>query len=205
MTGKFITFEGCEGAGKTTQCRILLEYLKSKNIPVVITKEPGGTELANHIRNIIISDYEISDTMTEFLLISAARRDHIQNFILPNLLAGKVVICDRFFDSSLVYQGYCKGLSMDFIHDINYQVSPIVPDITFILDLDPKIAKKRVLDRNSSMSHYDKRDIEFYKRIREGFLHLKVKDGDRFNIVDASLPEDSVAIQIIENMKNILT
>ncbi len=196
----FITFEGCEGSGKTTQCALLKNFFLSKGIDCILTKEPGGTELANKIRKIVL-ETDISDPTTEFLLLSAARREHIHKVIMPSLSSAHV-ICDRFLDSSLVYQGYAKGLNIDDMiafHD--KYISVLRPDITFLLDIDPNKSIARISSRNQ-LNHYDNMPIEFHKKIRDGFLHIAETFNNRIVVLNSDTTKQDLFSKIIEVISN---
>ena len=192
----FITLEGGEGSGKTSQAKILQQYLSDCNIKSIITKEPGGTVLADQLRSLLLSK-EIKDAATEFALLTAARRDHVMNLIRPKLAEGFVVICDRFLDSSLVYQGFVKGLDMEMMMRVHqYLVGDITPDITFLLDIDPEISTKRLRNNDRVFNHYDASGIEFHKKIREGFLKISERFSSRVVVINAGESSDNVAFQI---------
>lgn len=195
----FITFEGCDGSGKTTQVSLLTNHLQSRGLKCITTKEPGGTPLAQEIRSLLLKS-EVKDPITEFALFSAARRDHIINLIQPSLVQGITVICDRFFDSSLVYQGLRKGLDLDFMFDIHKKVvGTLEPSLTFLLDLAPEIIIERLQrSANREINHYDAQPISFHKSIREGFLLLAEKFPSRIIVINASQPIENIAKEIFE-------
>ena len=185
--GMFITFEGVDGCGKSTQMRFLAEYLQSIGVDVVTTREPGGCTISEQIRDMLLSldNYEITD-MTEALLYAAARCQHIDEIIRPACDAGKIVLCDRFIDSSLAYQGSGRGLGIDRIMDLNrYAIGDMMPDKTFFIDFPPEMAfnrmsKKRVHDRLETQS------LEFYQNLYRGFKELAEMYPDRIITIDAS-------------------
>jgi dTMP kinase len=210
--GIFITFEGCDGSGKTTQMKMLETQLKNSGHDVIVTKEPGGTPLAEKIRSIILES-EIKDVATEFALLCAARRDHIINLILPALQSGRLVLCDRFLDSSIVYQGLTKGLDLDLIIEIHDRLlGGLEPDLTFLLDLDPKIALSRLnnalitnnlntknnLLAKREINHYDDKPLDFHNKIRDNFLKVASKFEYRFLVINAN--QDIALIQ--NNLKD---
>ncbi len=191
----FITFEGCEGSGKTTQSSLLKDFLITLGIKCVLTKEPGGTKLANRVRAILLED-EVADPTVEFLLLCAARRDHVRNLIRPSLNSGSYVICDRFLDSSLVYQGYAKGMDIDTMISLHKAyVTDIEPDLTFILDLKPEHVLKRIGSR-SDANHYDRMPLQFHQTICNGFIYLAEIFHKRVIILDANVEEDVLCLQI---------
>lgn len=195
----FITFEGGEGTGKTTQINILKKYLEDQGLEVIITREPGGVISAENIRAVIF-DNEI-DPITETMLYAAARREHYIKKIKPALDAGKIVICDRFIDSSIVYQGIVRGVGVDLVENINkYAINNIEPDLTIFFDLDPETGLKRVSLRNEQMNRFDKESLDFHLKVRKGY-NLLSKTRNRFVLIDASKSIEDVTKQIINIMK----
>ena len=174
----FITFEGGEGTGKTTQINILKKYLEDQGLEVIITREPGGVISAENIRAVIF-DNEI-DPITETMLYAAARREHYIKKIKPALDAGKIVICDRFIDSSIVYQGIVRGVGVDLVENINkYAINNVEPDLTIFFDLDPETGLKRVSLRNEQMNRFDNESLDFHLKVRKGY-NLLSKTRNRF-------------------------
>ena len=195
----FITFEGGEGTGKTTQINILKKYLEDQGLEVIITREPGGVISAENIRAVIF-DNEI-DSITETMLYAAARREHYIKKIKPALDAGKIVICDRFIDSSIVYQGIVRGVGVDLVENINkYAINNVEPDLTIFFDLDPETGLKRVGLRNEQMNRFDKESLDFHLKVRKGY-NLLSKTRNRFVLIDASKSIEDVTKQIINIMK----
>lgn len=188
MRGKFITFEGGEGTGKSTQTHLLADALRAQGIPITITREPGGTEGAELIRALIVSGSTGRwSPLSEVLLLNAARLDHLEKVILPALEAGQWVICDRFTDSTLAYQGYGHGVDLSFIKKLHHQLfSAHVPQLTFVFDLDPIIGIKRSLQRHTSETRFEKMQIEFHNRMRQGYLEIAQSDAARYMIIDAA-------------------
>ncbi len=184
---KFITFEGIEGCGKSTQVKMLLEFLLKKKIPAILTREPGGTSVAEEIRNLLINgETDKLDSTTEVLLNFAARRDHVRKLIKPAIDAKKIVISDRFFDSTVAYQGFAGGVDLAVIEKIkSAAISNFEPDITFLIDLDVKAAMKRILKRDSN-NRYEKMSLEFHESVRAGFLEIAKVNKKRFKIIDGS-------------------
>lgn len=190
--GQFITFEGIEGGGKTTQIRMAGEYLKHHHIPFLITSEPGGTPLGRKIREILLNrgNYEIC-AEAEVLLFSAARVQHVRDVISPALSEGKIVLCDRFFDSTLVYQGFGRGLDPDFIRKLNdFTSAGLKPDLTIVFDLPIEIGLRRAMERMRAVSatedRFEGEDLEFHRRIREGYLLLAKQEPERFRVIDSA-------------------
>ena len=197
----FITFEGGEGCGKSTQAKLLKEYLESKSKKVSLTREPGGTEFAEKLREVLLSGEGVSDPLTEFLLLSVARRDHVINFIKPKLMDGEVVISDRFIDSSFVYQGYLKELSLNVIEQITrLSIGDFMPDITLFLNIDPEISMKRVLENRQVQTYYDKKDISFHTKINDSFLDLAKSYKSRIKVIDAAGSQE----EVFERIKNVI-
>jgi dTMP kinase len=193
----FITFEGGEGSGKTTQAKLLVENLKKNGINSIFTREPGGTPLAEKIRELILGGRGIDDPLTEFLLISAARRDHVRNFIKPNLEAGAFVICDRFIDSSVAYQGSTKGLDVRLIRKLHKEIfDDFAPDMTILIDIEPELGLKRIRDTRALNNYYDAQDISFHNKVREGLLTCAEYEPNRFRVIDGSQDMDSIAQEI---------
>lgn len=193
--GKFITFEGGEGSGKSTQSKLLVEYLKQQNIEVIHTREPGGTDGAEAIRSLLVNG-EIGrwDSVTEVLLLAAARRDHVMRKIKPALESGTWVVCDRYVHSTIAYQGYGHGLGTDFISMIsNMTIGRMLPCLTFVLDIDPKQGIQRANARNTGEDRFENMDVSFHEQLRNGFLSMAKNEPERMFILDAT--EDIKAIQ----------
>lgn len=199
----FITFEGGDGSGKTTQAFLLAQYMQQHNVPYVYSREPGGTKLAEKIRSILLDSSEELSAQIEFLLLTAARKDHLDTLIIPALKENKNVICDRFIDSTIVYQGLIKGLGMDEILSTSQRFlgQYYMPDITFFLDVEPKIAMQRVKSRTSAghkANHYDIKDLEYYSIIRNHFLFLKTIFPERIIVLDGSVSEKEIHKAILQ-------
>lgn len=190
----FVSFEGGEGSGKSTQAKLLAEFLKAQGKEIVLTREPGGTELAEEIRALLLLKKQINDPLTELLLLSAARRDHVENLIKPALAEGKVVITDRFFDSSMVYQSYVKGLDPEILNKlIQISIGQFAPDVTFLIDIDVEVGLSRIANtRALEMNHYDNQALEFHQKVRQGFLDLAHKNPERIIIIDGSMDIEEV-------------
>lgn len=191
----FITFEGGEGSGKSIQTKLLQNFLISQKKNVILTREPGGTDLAEEIRKIVlIGDPEKLNSLTESLLYLAARSDHWFKKIKPALDMGNIVISDRFHDSSIVYQGICKNVNSAILNQIFLEITKgKLPNRTYLLDLDPKIGISRSLSReDNNETRFEKMDIKFHEKVREGFLKLAENDRKRFFIIDGALPIDEI-------------
>ncbi len=197
--GLFIVFEGIEGSGKTTQINYLYEYLKSKKLNVTRTREPGGTLNAERIRSIVLDkNLPKLDGISEAFLIVAARREHFKQVIEPALKKTHIVICDRFIDSTIAYQGNGLGVSIKIINSLNYiAIGNVKPDITVLLDLDPQIGLNRVSKR-SELDKFEQYSIQFHKKTRNAFLNLAMKNPERYIVIDADKEEKELKDSIIK-------
>ncbi len=197
-SGKFITLEGGEGAGKTTQAARLKDTLESAGLEVVVTREPGGTFGAEAIRELVLGGtHERWSGMAELLLMYAARLDHIDKLIKPALRRGVWVVCDRFSDSSMAYQGLARGLGGERVAAIHEIVMEgFAPDLTILFDIDPILTQKRVKTRGGELSRFDKETLDFHKTLRYGFLDIAKQEPNRIKVVDAALSRDAIAAQI---------
>ncbi|MXY40341.1 MAG: dTMP kinase [Rhodospirillaceae bacterium] len=200
--GRFITVEGGEGAGKSTQIRRLATWLDGQGIETVVTREPGGTPGAEAVRALLVTgDTERWDATTEALLVSAARRDHAERLIRPGLARGAWVLCDRFADSTLAYQGYAGGLPLDGLTALTrFAVGDLTPDLTIVLDLPAEAglarAGRRMAAGPEAETRFEGRDLRFHEAVRDGFLDIARKDPARCVVLDATAPADDVARQI---------
>tara|TARA_X000000368_G_C23034794_1_gene714128 strand:+ start:774 stop:1400 length:627 start_codon:yes stop_codon:yes gene_type:complete len=200
---RFITFEGGEGSGKTTQIKILKrKLLKYGN--VVTTREPGGSPNAEKIRSLLVKgEKDRWSEISELLLISAARKDHLDKILLDALRNKKFVLCDRFTDSTIVYQGYGKGIDLKLINKLDALVTKkLKPKITFLLNIKPEIGLKRSRGRNNRELRYENMPIEYHKKINSSFLKLSKKDPKRFVVIDASKDKEEISDIIWKNVKN---
>lgn len=197
--GRFITFEGGEGCGKSTQVVRLAAALEERGLKVLLTREPGGTRLSELIRTLLKDEAEDPPVdRAELLLFLAARAQLVRNVVAPALEAGTWVISDRFSDSTVAYQGYGRGLPVDFVRQANdFACEGLRPDLTFLLDLDPATAERRMRGReaatNTSADRIERAGSGFHARLRRGFLELAAADAPRFSVVDASKSPDEVA------------
>ena len=205
--GLFITLEGGEGSGKSTILTNIIGYLEKNNYEVVKTREPGGVRIAEDIRNIILDKKNTNmDGKTEALLYAASRRQHLVEKVIPNLKKGKIVISDRYLDSSLVYQGYARNIGMDEILNINlFAIDNTLPKLTLILDIDPKIGLQRI-NKNSQreVNRLDLETLEFHNKVRKGYLKLKDLFPERIHIIDASKSIEEVTKNCIEQIEKLL-
>lgn len=193
--GFFITFEGGEGAGKSTQVALLATALRAAGHEVVVTREPGGTALAEAIRGLLLNAEAPPEAMTQALLFAAARHDHISRVIRPAMRAGKIVLCDRFTDSTRAYQG--EALAEDAIEaTILLATTGLVPDLTLLLDMPPEAGLARARKRGAAGDAFERADLGFHERVRARFLALAKREPDRFAVLDASQPVEALAVEI---------
>lgn len=195
--GYFITLEGVEGAGKSTVIQFAVEYLRQHKIDLVVTREFGGTEIAEKIREILLGHHnEIMTPDAELLLAFAARAQHLANRILPALEGGKWVLCDRFTDSSYAYQGAGRGIAKDRIEILeNFVQGNLRPDFTLLLDIPPEIGFERIKNQKN-LDRIESEEMQFFWRVRNGYLQRANQEKQRFRIVDASVAQDKVIEQL---------
>ena len=202
----FITFEGPEGSGKTTQIQKVAEYLRHKGVDCVTTKEPGGTPLADRIRAILLHPESTMDRLTELLLYAASRRQHVVEVIRPSLERGAVVLCDRFTDATLAYQGFGRLLDLDRLRALNDWVTESLrPDLTLLFDIDETVGLRRAQSRNATVANVEGRfegeDLRFHRRVREGYLALATAEPKRFAVVDGDGPVNEVFERTIDVLR----
>tara|TARA_Y100000385_G_scaffold237140_1_gene251523 strand:+ start:1884 stop:2492 length:609 start_codon:yes stop_codon:yes gene_type:complete len=197
----FITFEGIEGCGKSTQAKMLHEYFLKNSQESILTREPGGTDLAEKIRELLLSDnFGRICSKTEILLNYAARKDHIKKLINPSLESGKKVVSDRFFDSTFAYQGFGRGINLDLITTIHKQIlNDFSPNITFLIDMDIEKAINRLKSR-SEINKFDKMGLEFHQKIRDGFLCIAKNNPGRIKIIDGNRPKEEIHQDILKTL-----
>ncbi len=198
MDGKFISFEGGEGSGKSTQIKNIGASLKQAGIETIITREPGGTFGAEAIRELVLTGtHDRWSGMTELLLLYAARLDLVQKLIKPALARGAWVLCDRFADSSMAYQGYARGVGPERVSALHHAVlGDFKPDLTLLFDIDPVLAQQRVKARGEELNRFDSEKLDFHKALRVGFLHIAEQEADRFVVLDAASSKAAIHIQI---------
>ena len=204
----FITFEGIEGCGKSTQAKRLVNRLRELAVPLVFTLEPGGTTVGQKIRRILLdSRNQHLSPLAELLLYAADRAQHVEEVIKPALEQEKWVLCDRFFDATTVYQGYARGLDMKLIVTLNEKASPgIRPDITFLIDCAVEVGLKRALKRNKiqfqeGQDRFEREKKDFHEAVREGYLTMAMEDPERFVVVDGTLKEDELEEIIFKHVE----
>ena len=201
MKGLFVTFEGIDGCGKTTQIEKLSSELESSGIPYVLIREPGGTEIGEKIRTILLDKANSRmHARTELLLYEAARAQIVEERILPEIKEGKVVICDRFFDSTMAYQGFARGLGQEAVEMLNgFSTAGISPDVTFLLDLDEQTAYERRHGRSDEEDRLEAEGLAFMRKVREGYLAISRNNG-RIHVIDAASSPD----EIIQRVKQVV-
>jgi dTMP kinase len=202
--GIFITFEGPEGSGKSTQVKLLSEYLLAQNYPVVTTREPGGTPIGDEIRAVLMGLKNTSmRPRTELLLFQASRAQLVEEVINPHLKRGDLILCDRYADSTLAYQGY--GYQLFPIEKLRtliaFATGGLTPDLTLLLDVDAKLGLQRRME-HGEWTRMDAYDCAFHQRVRQGYLEMATAEPDRWVVIDASLPPDSVQEQIRKAVMN---
>ena len=191
-TGYFISFEGIDGSGKSTQIQKLAEFLEARDFDIVITREPGGSIGGEEIRNLLLQgNVDRWSAETEILLFTAARRDHLERIILPALEEGKIVICDRFTDSTIIYQGRDNLQLTKLIKQLHLSIIGIIPDLTLIIDVDPKKALNRGLKRRSKEMRFEAFGLEFQTNARNSYIELS-KTDKRYHLVDGNNSEEKV-------------
>ncbi len=194
MKGRFITFEGIDGAGKSTHIAAVAQRLRDAGTTFVNTREPGGTPLAETLRGLVLNT--AMDAMTELLLVFAARRDHLQQVIVPALARGEMVLCDRFTDATFAYQGAGRGLPMGLLNELEVWVQEgLQPDLTLWFDLPADMAAQRRAQARSA-DRFEQQDLEFFERVRSGYEARAIAAPQRFARIDAALDRDTVARQI---------
>jgi dTMP kinase len=203
MQGTFVTFEGIEGSGKSTQIALVADYLSKRDRPATLTREPGGTKIGDQIRKILLHPTNTAlSPKAELMLYAAGRAQHLAEVIMPELKAGRIVLCDRFSDATLAYQGYGRGLDLELIRDLDRLVTAgMRPDLTVLLDIDAEAGLSRARGRNSrggleAEARFENEHLSFHERVRQGYLDLARQEPGRFRIVDASPPPGTVQNEI---------
>lgn len=202
--GLFITFEGGEGSGKTTIINQLVPMLITDN-KVITSREPGGVRIAEDIRNIILDPKNIEMcSETEALLFAASRMQHLKEKVIPALNDGNIVICDRYLDSSLVYQGYCRGLGFEKVLAVNSFACEYLPDITFFIDVTPEVGLNRLKGRNGKIDRLDKEKMDFHSKVYNGYLELCKKYPERIVTIDGNRDVEEIVKDIYNKIKPLL-
>ena len=203
MKGKFVTFEGCEGVGKSKQIRLVEEYLQKNGIKYFLTREPGGTPVSEQIRKVILDGKNVSMTdECEAMLYASARIQLLKEEIAPRLEAGELVLCDRYVDSSIAYQAYARGLGVDFVTNINdFAIKNFSPDCTLFLNLTPEEAFKRKggVDKNDRV---EQSGMEFHQKVYQGYLQVAKDNPNRVCVIDASGTKEQTHAKVIQALKD---
>ncbi len=203
--GLFLTFEGIDGSGKSTQCKLLAEALRAEGRDVVLTREPGGSPGAEEIRKLVLEgDPDRWSAATELLLFTAARRDHLERTIEPALAAGKVVICDRFADSSRMYQGLSRGNLRAEVDQLHALMIAREPDLTLLIDMDPETGLSRAKGRQGTEERFEDFGLELQQKMRAGFLALADEFADRFRVIDGARSVEAVAGDVLARAQDAL-
>ena len=206
MAGLFITLEGPDGSGKTTQLRLLADWLRARDYSLLVTREPGGTHIGEDIRELLhdCAHVEMSPH-AEILLYSASRAQLVAEVIRPALQAGKVVLCDRYFDSTYAYQGYGRGLSLDALRSItDFAVQGLKPDLTLYLDVPAAVGLRRREQSGEALNRLDRETVAFHERVRQGYLALAGAEPGRWRVVDAVGPVDAVQQKLRTLLQRVL-
>ncbi len=198
-TGIFVTFEGIEGSGKTTQIRRLSAHLASRGVPHLVTREPGGTPLSDEIRGLVLVPREESvSPEAELLLYEAARAQHVRGVILPALRTGRAVLCDRFCDATTAYQAYARGLDADQVERLNrFAAGDLLPALTLLFDLPPEVGFARVKGRGFKPDRLESESLDFHRTVRDGYLRLAGREPGRIVRIDAAAPEEEVSRSVL--------
>ncbi|MCD8036484.1 MAG: dTMP kinase [Clostridiales bacterium] len=205
MKGKFITIEGTDGSGKSTQIELLMKYLDEKGVDSVLTREPGGTPIGEKIREILLDkNFKEMTDITEAFLYAASRNQHVREVIIPALEAGKVVVCDRFIDSSIAYQGGARELGADMVMDINkFAIEGVMPDMTLFFDLAPEkgILRKK---KEHELDRLEEEKLDFHKKVYDAYKKLCEDYPERINAIDADDTVDNIHKKVIEYVDKLL-
>jgi dTMP kinase len=208
VKGLFITLEGPDGSGKTTQVSKIAEYLRNSNIDFIHTREPGGTRISDKIRSLILDpEHKEMHDLTEVLLYAASRAQHVHEKIIPALKAGKVVLCDRFVDASLAYQGFGLGVGEEPVLRVNQiATSGLVPDRSYFIDVSPEVGRERMKARygTGNLDRIEQKDLSYHERVREGFAHIFAKQSDRIVRVNGEQDPDIVFEEIAKDLDILL-
>jgi dTMP kinase len=203
MRGVFISFEGVEGSGKTTHCKLLAQWLGARGLEVVLTSEPDGTPLGSAIRSLFDQDGVTPTPLTQTFLFMAARQQHVAQVIRPALARGAVVVSDRYADATLAYQGFGGGIELETIRDLNaLATGGVMPDLTILLDLDPAEGMRRISDRK--LDAFEKMDLDFHRRVREGYLEIARAEKNRVVVLGAAQPKEALHAAVVRAVEGVL-
>lgn len=214
MRGKLITFEGIDGCGKSTQMRLLGQYLTERGVAVVSTREPGGTELGRKVRSALLDGGPGSvEPLAELLLYAADRAQHVRRVILPALAEGKVVLSDRFYDATTVYQGYARGFDLELVNQLNeLATGGLKPDLTLLFDLDVETGLKRTMRRGDGTGvteagpdRLDQEPVEFHERVRQAYLDIAAREPQRFRIIPSAGPVEKTFDLMIRAVQDLFS
>jgi dTMP kinase len=210
--GKLITFEGIDGCGKSTQMRLLGQYLTERGVAVVSTREPGGTELGRKVRSALLDGGPGSvEPLAELLLYAADRAQHVRRVILPALSLGKVVLSDRFYDATTVYQGYARGFDLELVNQLNeLATGGLKPDLTLLFDLDVETGLKRTMRRGDGTGvtaagpdRLDQEPVEFHERVRQAYLDIAAREPERFRVIPSAGPVEETFELMIRAVRDL--
>jgi len=206
MTGKFISIEGIEGAGKSTQLAFIQRYLTEQSTRLIVTREPGGTELGEQIRTLLLTPSTTGMAAdTELLLMFAARAEHVEQVIKPALKRGDWVLSDRFVDATFAYQGHGRGIDPQRISTLSdWVLKGLQTDVTFLFDLPVEMGQKRVLARNQGVDRFEQEKVDFFQRIRESYLQRAQQEPNRIKVIDASRTIVEIELQLTVLLDNLL-
>lgn len=206
MKNNIISIEGGDGSGKSIMIEKIKAYFEEKDIDYIVTREPGGVKISERIRDIILDKENTEmDSKTEALLFAAARRQHLIEKVIPEMKKGKIIVFDRYVDSSIVYQGYVREIGMDEVYQLNlFATEGFLPGLTLVLDVDPKIGLKRISDNQREEDRLDLEGLFFHEKVREGYLLLAKKNQDRITLVDANRTIDEVFEDIKDRIETFL-
>jgi dTMP kinase len=201
-SGKLITFEGIDGSGKSTQARLLCEHLRKEGLAVSLFREPGGTVTGEAVREKLLHQLSEMEPEAETLLFGSARHALVEERIRPALMAGEIVILDRYIDSTIAYQGYGRGVNLDFIDDVNENATKgLLPDLTFLIDIDPVVALSRHQRIHDRM---EREGVEFMQRVRQGYIHLAGSFPNRIRVFDGTKPMEEIEMAIRKDVTKLL-
>ncbi|SFX40438.1 thymidylate kinase [Thermoactinomyces sp. DSM 45891] len=207
MDGLFISFEGPEGAGKTTQIRRICEWLDHQGISYIHVREPGGTRIGNEIRELVLHpEFEEMSMLTEVLLYASSRAQLVGEVIMPALAEGKMVLCDRYVDSSVAYQSYGAGVPLEVVLTINEKAtSGLRPHRTYLLDIPPEVSESRVKARGGDMDRMEQRDSSFHRRVREGYLELSTRYPHRYRVISGDQELEDINWEIRQDLLQLMS